>query len=120
VPGSRAEIAARIPFTVPIVRHLVGQLHGTATLDEFDPPFKLTYSLATPQGVGRIAVLFSETATGCLVSVDGWTLPRSSIAKMTLLPLASLLDRLASRAIDRGIHRAASITSITPDHEQGM
>jgi hypothetical protein len=119
MPGSRAEIAAQIRFSTPIVRRVVGQLQGIATLDEFEPPHRLAYGLATARGVGRIDVLFSEAASGCLVQVDGWILPRSAIAMMALMPLTGMLERLAGQAVNRGILRAAVATVAASGEELG-
>ena len=50
--GGRAEVVARIPFTVPLIQHVIGPTAGMATLERYDPPRGLTYTLTSSRAFG--------------------------------------------------------------------
>lgn len=106
--GSRAAIVGEIPFTVPVVRQVVGDPRGTAVLEEFVPPERLTYRLDTGRAQGRMSVAFRDTPDGCVVSVRGWIVPRNVLGRLALAPLAAVLRPLADQAVQRGVLRAAA------------
>jgi hypothetical protein len=111
-PGSRAVVVGDIPFAVAAIRSVIGHPRGVATLEEFDPPRHLLYSLSTPRAIGALRASFSETAGKCIAVVDGWIMPRRRLGRLALTPLTGLLRELADESVRRGLCRAiAAVTA---------
>lgn len=104
--GARAEVVARIPFSVPVIRHVVGPPVGAATLERYDPPRGLAYTFISSRAFGRLEATLADRDDGCQVTVVGWVAPRARAGRMALAPLGPVLNVLASRAVARGIDRA--------------
>jgi hypothetical protein len=105
--GSEAELVAEIPFTVPVARVVFGAPEAVVTITEWVPPAKASVRFRADRFHGWATITMEDLARGCLVAVEGEVLLRSRLAARLLRPFEARLERLASRAIARGVHRAA-------------
>jgi hypothetical protein len=106
--GSRALVEGEIPFSVPLVRRVVGPPHGTATLERFEPPRVVEYSLSTRRADGVLTARFEQRDDATVVRAAGWIDPHSASARRLLRGLRGPLGQLAANAIRRGVLRAAA------------
>ena len=103
--GSTAEIVAEIPFTVPLVRRLLGRTHGTVRVIEWDAPAALVAAYAGPTLEARVDVRVEDRGDGDIAIVRGQLEPRQRWAATLLRPLHPLLEVLVVRSIHRGARR---------------
>ncbi len=106
--GMRAEVVGDIPFTLPLIRRVIGPPSGIATLEQYAPPGRFTYRLETDRAIGRLEASFADTAAGCVVEARGWIVPRQRLARLVLAPLGPLLREMADQAVARGLRRAVA------------
>jgi hypothetical protein len=107
--GACAKVVADIPFTIAFVRRLVGTQEATMTITTWDPPHRAAVAVETRHFVGRAEIEVSDRDQGSEVRVNGIARARSRRVNLALRPIAPLLERLATRSIERGIQRAAAV-----------
>lgn len=106
--GKRAEVVVDIPFTVPLVRRVFASADVIATVTEWEPPQRSAITFESHRFTGHAQVRLLSLRDGCRVDVDGRVRPRARLAQVALRPLGPLVERLATRAIERGVGRAAA------------
>jgi hypothetical protein len=110
--GARAEIVAVIPYTVPLIGRVLGAPEAVATVTEWAPPRGLAASFEGKRFAGLVGVGLEPFGSGSRVTVDGVVAARSRYAGLALRPLTPLLAALATRAIERGVQRAAHAVTL--------
>jgi polyketide cyclase/dehydrase/lipid transport protein len=116
--GARAEVVADIPFTVQAVRRLIGRQCVTATLIDWRPGHSLAADFEGASIRGWTHVEVEQAGEVSVVRVDGAVEPKRAPVRVALRPLHPALAFLATRAIERGVARAAAAVSgpsPTPD-----
>lgn len=103
--GARGEVVTDMPFTVPLVRRLIGSPRGTVTVTEWAPPHRCACRFASATLEGELAVAIQARDGALVLDFDGVVTPRSRLAMLMLRPLRRQLERLASRSVRRGMDR---------------
>jgi hypothetical protein len=109
--GSAAEIVAEVPFTVPLVRRLLGRTHGTVRVIKWDAPVALVAVFSGPKLEGRVDVRVEDRGDRAIAIVRGQLEPRQRWAAPLLRPLHPLLEALIGRSIQRGARRVQAALS---------
>jgi hypothetical protein len=106
--GARAEIVAEIPFTLPLLHRVFGAPEVIATVAEWAPPGRTAAWFEGRRFTGEAGISLSECIGGSDVTIEGHVEARALLGRLALRPLRPLVERLAARAIERGVHRAAA------------
>jgi hypothetical protein len=109
--GARAEVVADIPFTVQTVRRLIGRQRVTATLVDWLPGHRIAADFDGGAIRGWAHVEVEQAGETSVVRVDGALEPKRASVRLALRPLNPGLAFLATRAIERGVARAAAALS---------
>ena len=104
--GSVAQIVAEVPFSLVIVRRLIGTQRGIVTVTRWDPPSALG-AVFDARGVTVRATmqLNKIRGGGVVVGVRGVITPRNQWVAAALTPVLPMLERLVERSIERGVRR---------------
>lgn len=105
--GAQAEVVAEIPYTVPLVRSLLGTPRALVTVIDWSPPDHASITFDGHRFEGWADINLDERDRGCVVRIHGVVRARSRLASLLLRPLEPQLGRLATRAIARGVLRAS-------------
>lgn len=106
--GARAEVIAEIPYTLPVLGRLFGPAEAIATVTEWSPPDRTAVRFEGRRFTGEAGVTLRERQNGSEVQIEGGVRPRARLARAALRTLSPVVERLATRAIRRGVHRAAA------------
>lgn len=105
--GARAYVVADVPFTIRLLRPLIGPPSGTATITGWAPGEGLRCELDASAFTGFLEV---RDATGegiHAVAIRGEILFRSRAAQLVTRPFRSQMETLATRSIERALERAS-------------
>jgi hypothetical protein len=111
--GSEIEITAEIPFSVPLMRALMGPPQGIAKILRWEPDHELEIYFEASRFVGHVTVVLANQEQGTLVDVNGFARPHARLAQLALLPIKPLIEDLAKRSILRAISRIDQAISQT-------
>jgi hypothetical protein len=106
--GARAEVVADIPYRVPLVRLVFGAPEAVATITTWDPPRRVAVSFEARRFFGSSEIEIEACDNGAQVVIDGAATPRAQMGTRILRPVKPVIERLATRALERGIRRAAA------------
>lgn len=105
--GAQVVLETEIPFTVPIIRQLLHRSTTTVTITHWSPPNVARMDFDGGTFAGSVCVELTAMCDGSMVTVRGLLWPKSRALRLALRPIRHPLERLARRAIIRGIRRAA-------------
>ncbi len=103
--GARMEVVTDMPFTISIVRRIVGNPRGTVTITEWDPPRRFAGHFNGRGLNGEFSVDLHDRGGIRQLDVDGAVTPASKWAWLMLQPLRPRLEQLAAQSVQRGLKR---------------
>lgn len=104
--GSTAFIETDVPFTLPVLRRLVGRTGAEVTVEAWEPSKQMDLRFQGLRVRGQVAMRFATSGPGCEARVYGELALRPAYADALIRPLRPLLERLIARSIERGVRRA--------------
>lgn len=103
--GARAAVVTNIPFTLALVRALIGAPAGVITVTEWSPTDRLACEFRGATVVGELEVLIEPEGRASILHLNGSVAPRRTSVKWLLRPMRRQLEGLVARSIERGAKR---------------
>ena len=109
--GVPRQFVADIPYTLSLFHRFFGDLHVIGEITGRHRPTTSACPSKARRFTGHASLDLRDLDAGSEVRIDGAVLPRSASARLVLRPFVPIVERLATRAILRGVLRAASFVT---------